>query len=215
MDYSSLPIRIPVILIALTIHEYAHGYVAWIKGDPTAKNAGRLSLNPLAHLDLFGTLMLLYGPFGWAKPVPVNHMNLTNPRKDAMAVGAAGPIANIILALISGVLFRFISTQGLPFASTFIGGYSIQFLQLSFIVNVGLSFFNLLPIPPLDGSHILFGLLPHDKLQGFIRVQRYAPPILFGLLLIEWVLHIPVFSYLINPLWKPYFSLWHFVVFGK
>src|SRR4030042_605671 len=95
-----LLIRIPAILIALTIHEYAHGYVAWLKGDNTAKAAGRLTFNPLAHLDLFGTLMLFFGPFGWAKPVPVNPMNLDNPKKDMIYVGAAGPVSNIVLPIL-------------------------------------------------------------------------------------------------------------------
>ena len=99
-------ISAPAILIALTVHEYSHAYIAHKKGDDTAKRAGRLTFNPLVHLDLFGTLMLLWGPFGWAKPVPVNPLNYDNPKRDDIYVSAAGPISNILLALLFGYFFR-------------------------------------------------------------------------------------------------------------
>ncbi len=204
-------LRIPAILIALTIHEYAHGYIAWLKGDNTARNSGRLTFNPIAHLDIFGTLMLLFGPFGWAKPVPVNAMNLDNPKRDIIFVSAAGPISNILLALIFGYTYRFLIYSGaMGTLSPFVGA----FFQLCIIINIGLSFFNLLPIPPLDGSHILLGLLPAEKVGSYLKFIQHAPKILFGLLLAEWVLHIPAFSMLINPLWNPYFNFWQLIIFG-
>lgn len=206
-----LLIRIPVILIALTIHEYAHGYIAWRKGDNTAKQAGRLTFNPLAHLDIFGTLMLFFGPFGWAKPVPVNPMNLDNPKKDMIFVSAAGPLSNIILAILFGLVLRFLnfSQAASSYSSLF-----LAFLQLSIIINLGLSFFNLIPVPPLDGSNILMGFLPSKKIGSYLKFIQHAPKILLGLLLAEWVFHIPVFSTLINPLWVPYFNFWQFIIFG-
>jgi Zn-dependent protease len=202
-------LRIPAILIALTIHEFAHGYVAWLKGDNTARSAGRLSFNPLDHLDIFGTLMLLWGPFGWAKPVPVNPNNLDNPKRDMIYVGAAGPVSNIVLALMFGYVYRFFGSE-INAISPYLG----IFFQVSVIINLGLSFFNLIPVPPLDGSNILLGLLPAQKIEGYLRFIRHAPKILLGLLLVEWMLHIPVFSAIINPLWKPYLNFWQFIIFG-
>ena len=206
-----LLIRVPVILIALTIHEYAHGYIAWRKGDNTAKQAGRLTFNPLAHLDIFGTLMLFFGPFGWAKPVPVNPMNLDNPKKDMIFVSAAGPLSNIILAILFGLVLRFLAFSQ---AASSYSSFFLAFLQLSIIINLGLSFFNLIPVPPLDGSNILMGFLPSEKIGSYLKFIQHAPKILLGLLLAEWVFHIPVFSTLINPLWVPYFNFWQFIIFG-
>ena len=203
-------LRIPVILLALTVHEYAHGYIAWLKGDSTAKNSGRLTFNPFAHLDIFGTLMLFFGPFGWAKPVPVNPMNLDNPKRDMVYVGAAGPVSNIILAIIFGLTFRFLrSSLYFPYSDIF-----FVLLQLCVMINLGLSFFNLLPIPPLDGSNIVIGLLPTNKVGSYLRFVQHAPKIFLGLLLAEWILHIPLFSAIISPLWTPYFNFWQFIIFG-
>ena len=204
-------LRIPVILLALTVHEYAHGYVAWLHGDNTAKNAGRLTFNPFSHLDIFGTLMLLWGPFGWAKPVPVNPYNLDNPRRDSVLVSAAGPVSNILLALLFGLTYRALSAMGIAYS---MHPYFKVMFQLAVIINLGLSFFNLIPIPPLDGSKILMGLLPPTKVVGYMNIVRHAPKVFLVLLLVEWVLKIPVFSTVIYPLWIPYFTFWQFVIFG-
>ncbi len=206
-----LLLRIPAIMIALTVHEYAHGYMAWLKGDNTAKVHGRLTLNPIAHLDIFGTLMLFFGPFGWAKPVPVNPINLDNPKRDMIYVGAAGPVSNIILAVFFGLIFRFIRWSPDFMSSSHL---FIVFLQLCVLINLGLSFFNLLPIPPLDGSNILMGFLPAEKVGTYLKYAQHAPKILFGLLLAEWVLHIPLFSTIIYPLWIPYMTFWQMIIFG-
>ena len=206
-----LILRIPAILLALTVHEYAHGLVALWRGDTTARDQGRLTLNPLAHLDIFGTMMMFFGPFGWAKPVPVNPGYMRNPRKDMILVGAAGPVSNIILACITGLLMRFFITSGIPALSNM---YLLLFMQIFFMLNLGLSFFNLIPIPPLDGSQILMSFLPPNKSMAYLNAIRYAPMIFIGLLAIEWALHIPVFSAIMDPIWNPYFNFFQVLIFG-
>lgn len=171
---------IPVLLLSLSIHEYSHGYVSYLLGDPTPKVNGRLTLNPIAHLDLIGSLVLLITRrIGWAKPVPIDPRYYKNPRKGLMLVGVAGPGSNLILAVIFALIFRTV----MAFASiNSVGAMSgqvsnlqyviLRFLILAIIVNLSLGFFNLLPIPPLDGSNILRGVLPRNldkylnKLQG-------------------------------------------------
>ena len=144
-----LVLLIPVLLFALVFHEFAHGWVANKLGDPTAKYAGRLTLNPMAHLDMFGSLMILFVGFGWAKPVPVDSRYLANPRKDMMKIAFAGPAANLLLAFIAGILIRITGNIG-PFTTMM-----IMFTQ----INIMLAVFNMLPIPPLDGSQIFSGML--------------------------------------------------------
>lgn len=150
-----------IIVLSAAFHEYAHGFMAYRLGDSTAKDAGRLTLNPLAHLDLMGTvvipLFLLFtgGIFiGWAKPVPYNPYNLRDPKYGSLKVGIAGPFVNFLIALILGLLFRFSTI--LPFQNEIF----IQFLGLIIYINIFLALFNLIPIPPLDGSKILTDLLP-------------------------------------------------------
>ncbi len=202
-------LRLPAILIALTVHEFAHGWMAWHKGDNTARNSGRLSLNPLSHLDPLGTLLLLFGPFGWAKPVPVNTMNLDNTRRDLALVAVAGPASNVLLAIVFGLILRFSLENGLT------NVYVIGFLNVCFIINLGLAFFNMIPVPPLDGSNIVLGLLPPDKVVPWLNTMRIAPTILFGLIIAEWALHIPLFSTIIDPLWNPYKNFFKALVLGQ
>jgi Zn-dependent protease len=206
-------VRIPAILLALTIHEFAHGYMALLRGDATAKNAGRLTLNPLSHLDIMGTLMLFVGPFGWAKPVPVTFHRLRNPRRDSVLVGAAGPIANVLLALMLGFALRLIMNIN-PNLDDSNWNFITYFLWLSFRINLGLSFFNLIPVPPLDGSHILLGFLSREQAESYLKWTQYAPMVFIGLITLEWLVHIPIFSAIINPLWMPYFAFWKMLVFG-
>lgn len=203
-------LRIPAILFALTIHEVAHGWVALRFGDTTARDQGRLTLNPFAHLDIFGTLMLLMGPFGWAKPVPVNGYNFKDPKKGILYVSLAGPVSNIISAFLFGYIYRILFATNPALANGAIG----TFLFLSVIINLGISFFNLLPVPPLDGSKILVGLLPNKWIPWYISKSRYFPMIFMGLLVVEWALDIPIFSSLIQPIYKPYFSIFHELIFG-
>ena len=177
MNFAQLILFVPPILLALTVHEYAHGLTAFRLGDPTAKKYGRLTLNPLAHLDLVGTLALLLFHFGWAKPVPVNPSYFRNPRRDMIWVSLAGPGANIVLALIIGVLQSFLVDSGI------IGYRTIPHLMLSFTVyiNLMLAFFNLIPIPPLDGSKVVGGLLPMHHLAKWEIFERFGWIVIIGL----------------------------------
>jgi Zn-dependent protease len=209
--FTGMLIRLPGILIGITIHEYAHGLVAYWRGDSTAKMAGRLSLNPLSHLDWFGAVMMLFGPFGWAKPVPVNYYNLNKPKRDMILVSLAGPVSNILCAGIIGLALRF----GLPFFSSLGGAYLVAILKTAFILNIGLSFFNLLPIPPLDGSNIIMGLLPNHKIPGYLNVMRHVPMIFFVCIIIEWMIpSISLVSWILNPLFQPYFYFWQALFLG-
>lgn len=211
MDLSidTLILRIPAILLALTIHECAHGWVAYKFGDRTAYDSGRVTLNPVAHLDLLGTAMLLFGPFGWAKPVPVDARYFENPKKGILWVSAAGPISNVALALVCGYTFRIISEIN-PGA---LHPYLAQFLTLSIMMNAGIAFFNLLPIPPLDGSKILLSLLPNHIIPKYLYYSKHAPTVFMVLLLAEWLLKIPLFSGLIYPLFRPFLSLIQFLIY--
>jgi Zn-dependent protease len=206
-----LLIRAPGILVGLTIHEYCHGLVALWRGDPTAKQAGRLSLNPFAHLDPFGTLMLLFGPFGWAKPIPVNYNNLRNPRFDSALVSVAGPVSNILCAILFGIVLRFmqikITGEGVLL-------YLFLILRMAYEINIGLSFFNLLPVPPLDGSNILLSFLPRSKIEPYFRLMRPVPMIFLVLIFIEFTFKIKTISLILFPLYIPYFSFWNFIIFG-
>ncbi|MBM9520460.1 site-2 protease family protein [Desulforhopalus vacuolatus] len=181
-DIQQLLISIPPLLFALTLHEVAHGVAALHFGDPTAKNAGRLSLNPLRHLDPLGTLALLFVHFGWAKPVPVNPRYFKDPLKDMLWVALAGPVTNLLLAIISLILLKFMVVFNgsipqsilIPLASM---------LQISFMMNVMLCIFNFLPIPPLDGSRILAGILPREAAMKYLHYERYGMLILLALMI--------------------------------
>lgn len=158
------------LLLAITIHEFSHAWVANLYGDPTARLAGRMTLNPLAHLDLWGTIFLLLAGFGWGKPVPVNPNNFQNPKLDNLTVSLAGPISNLILATLLGLIYRFID---LPTSVAI-------FLVLVIFFNLVLMIFNLIPIPPLDGSKILGLFLPEET---FMYLQQIGITILFALII--------------------------------
>lgn len=165
----------PAILFALTVHEYFHAWMAFRFGDTTARDQGRLTLNPLAHLDLFGTLMLFLSNFrfGWAKPVPVNPYRLRNPRTADFWISAAGPLSNFGLAFIFGMLLRMLLTGQVDAPEAV-----HMFLYLSVLINVSLGFFNLIPIFPLDGSHILRSVLPPSYEGSLDQLERFGPFIL-------------------------------------
>ncbi len=173
-------IAAPAILFSLTVHEFFHAYLAYRFGDSTAKDMGRLTLNPLKHLDLFGTVMMFMSQFrfGWAKPVPVNPYNLRNPRVADFWISAAGPLSNMGLAFIFGMLFR-MAASGMMNMPPVI----IYFLKVAVMINVSLAFFNLIPIFPLDGSHILASILPDKYGPKLAEFQRFGPFILIILII--------------------------------
>ncbi len=173
-----LIILAPPLLLALTVHEFAHGYIAYRLGDPTAKSLGRLTLNPLKHLDPIGTIAFFFIKFGWAKPVPVNPAYFKNPKKDMLWVALAGPATNLGLAIISAVVTKFVWALAsmLPY-STAAEAILVPLnamLIASVWINLVLCIFNFLPIPPLDGSRILTGLLPDDLARSYLQVERYG-----------------------------------------
>lgn len=181
LDIQTIIARVIVLLIAFTVHELAHALTADYLGDPTPRRMGRITLNPLKHLDPFGTIMLIIAGFGWAKPVMVNPMNMRgNPRTSMAIVAVAGPLSNIVLAGIAAIFFRLDlvdlnslimgNASGLSFANLL-----VQFLY----INLALAFFNMLPVPPLDGSKILFAILPAELVYRLRPLEQYGFMLLF------------------------------------
>ncbi|MBF89378.1 MAG: site-2 protease family protein [Candidatus Marinimicrobia bacterium] len=200
-----LLILIPPILLAITFHEYAHGWMALKFGDPTAKMLGRLSLNPLVHLDPIGTLMLFIVHFGWAKPVPVDPRYFSDPKRQMIWVALAGPIANMILAFISGILIIGFSSSNLMFNSQ--TAFFANMLIYSLQINLALAIFNMLPIPPLDGSKILRGLLPYRYEYISNTLEQFGPWILFSLILIGMMSGFSLFWLFMSPFVRFFSSL--------
>ncbi|MDP2690148.1 MAG: site-2 protease family protein [Deltaproteobacteria bacterium] len=181
----------PPILLALTVHECAHAWTAYRLGDPTAKMLGRVTLNPIKHLDPVGTIMLFFsGLFGWAKPVPVNPRNFKNISRDLMWVSLAGPLSNLALAAIFAVLYHLFLMAGPGLMHALPGVYRPLFIMVEFsvIINVSLAIFNMVPVPPLDGSKVLTYLLPADKAFAFSRIEPYGFMILL-LLIVTGAIH--------------------------
>ena len=171
-----LLVSIPGVLIAITFHEFAHGFVAYKLGDNTAKNEGRLSLNPLDHLDPIGSLMLLFAGFGWGKPVHVNPRNYTRKismEKGEAIVSAAGPIMNFLLAIIFTLIYYAIyKFAGSQFLSSTVGGIIMLLISYTISINIGLGVFNLIPLPPLDGSKIIMPFLPYKAKEFFVNNEQ-------------------------------------------
>lgn len=215
-NMAQLPIylmRIPVILLALTVHEAAHGFMSYKLGDYTAKITGRLSLNPLRHLDPIGTICMLLLGFGWAKPVPIDTRNFKNPKRDMALTALAGPVSNLIMAFIG--VFLFILAEKFLGLSAYQGNtfsYAVLlFLNVFYSLNVGLAVFNLLPIPPLDGSRIFLSFLPTKIYFRIMRYERYIMLIMFALIFFG-VLNRPL-SWLITNVINGMFKIIAFLPF--
>lgn len=184
MDFSRLiqeiVIYAPPFLLALTVHEFAHGYVASRFGDPTAARLGRLTLNPLKHLDPLGVIAFFIMKIGWAKPVPVDARYFKNPAKDLLLVSLAGPGANMVTAIVSGILAKILAAVGFLLPQIIFWPL-MQMLVAGVWINVLLAVFNLVPIPPLDGSKILMGMLPPSSARAFAKLEPFGFFILLGL----------------------------------
>jgi Zn-dependent protease len=201
MDNFFLKLSIMLVpgLMAITFHEVSHGFIAYLRGDNTAKSLGRLTLNPLKHLDIIGTIMIIVIGIGWAKPVPVNFNNLRSPKRDMIWVSAAGPITNFILAALSALLIRLIVplTEPLPDSSSLQLFLEPVLLMLAFSVyiNLILALFNLMPLPPLDGGRVLMGLLPDRMALQLSKIEPYGMLIIIGV-----VFFTDIFKYTILPM---------------
>ncbi|MDA2918505.1 site-2 protease family protein [Desulfobacterota bacterium AH_259_B03_O07] len=218
LNFKLIIIQAPVILLSLTVHEYCHGWVANYLGDDTAMRQGRLTLNPIVHLDVIGTILMFIVGFGWAKPVPVNPHNFEDPRKGMLLVALAGPAANLLTAICAGLILRYIVPSLLTSEQAISGIYStsLVIIILSLQYGVALAIFNMIPIPPLDGSRVLYGLLPEKQAYAYSRFEPYGMLILVGLFIFGG----RVFTYI---LWYPvsviaealsglgYFQLWQIV----
>ncbi|MBE0432523.1 site-2 protease family protein [candidate division WOR-3 bacterium] len=190
-----LVISLPAILIVITVHEYFHGYAAYRLGDPTAKFAGRLTLNPVKHIDIFGFLAFLLFRFGWAKPVPINPYNFKNMRKGMLYTSLAGPVANFLFAIPLGILLRLVPDLLSNSVLLPIGGV----LGFGLFYSLILCAFNLIPIPPLDGSKALFSLLPPRYANVEYWLERYGFMLLLGLIFIDRITGIPILWGWIGP----------------
>ena len=165
-------------LICITLHELSHGLVAYRLGDDTAKRAGRLTLNPLKHLDPIGLLMMVTVHFGYAKPVPVNMNKFNNPKRDMAITALAGPVSNVVITLVFLLLYGLLY---LPLQGSAVGEYLLDMLDLTAYISIGYAIFNILPIPPLDGSKVLFSVLDEESYRKLMRYERYGGLILMAL----------------------------------
>ena len=165
-------------LICITLHELSHGLVAYRLGDDTAKRAGRLTLNPLKHLDPIGLLMMVTVHFGYAKPVPVNMNKFKNPKRDMAITALAGPVSNVVITLVFLLLYGLLY---LPLQGSAVGEYILDMLDLTAYISIGYAIFNILPIPPLDGSKVLFSVLDEESYRKLMRYERYGGLILMAL----------------------------------
>ena len=192
---------LPGIVIAMVVHEYAHARVAYALGDYTPRLQGRLTINPAAHVDPIGLLMLIVAHFGWAKPVQINPMNFSNPRRDDILVSLAGPASNLITAFVALIVLVLMAKLDFPMSE----GLLVVF-NLIIVYNINFAIFNMLPIPPLDGSHILRNLLPYDLARVYEQLERYS----FVFLIL--ILATPILSYVFVPLQRLIFGIFKGIV---
>ncbi len=203
----SILYALPAIFFCLSIHEFSHGYVAWKLGDPTARNHGRLTLNPMKHIDPFGLIALIFVHFGWAKPVPVMARNFKKPRRDMALTALAGPVSNLLSAFVFGFVYMLVfrlyiqtflsSAQPMTVKAEALWGAGIEIAANMFYINVSLAIFNLIPIPPLDGSRILDTILPQKVFVFYHKYEQYVSLVLVALLIFTNVLT-PVLSWAVE-----------------
>ena len=224
MKIITLLIQIPIVILAITVHEFSHAIAAYKLGDDTAKRMGRLTLNPIKHLDIIGALMLLFVRIGWAKPVPINPYNFDNPKRDIALTAGAGPLSNFIMAMIGATIFRivlqlygetsFISlkiamsilngnfqilgVQGMT-SSMVISGFFLFALMFIVLINIALGLFNLIPFPPLDGSKIIGYFMPDNLYYRWASYERKGGMILMIIFAASFILRIPIIGIIINP----------------
>ncbi len=197
IDPQVIILLIPALVFSLSFHEFSHAWMAYRLGDSTAARMGRLTLNPMSHLDPIGSLALIFMGFGWAKPVPVDTRYLKNPRKDMVKVAAAGPISNIILAIIGALVLRLLF--GTDLLSNSVKTFFIIFMQ----INITLAVFNLLPVSPLDGSQILEPFIEKQFGPDIVwKMQVYGPRVLFIIIIFSMVTDIHIFSFIITPIFN-------------
>lgn len=205
IDPLDLALRVPIVLLALTVHEFAHAYAAYRLGDPTAMRLGRCTLNPLKHLDPLGTICLMFAPIGWAKPVPVNPLNFEDRRKGDLITSAAGPASNLAQAIVFCLILRLIVfvAGGLTevFGEDARLGYQAAGLMclVAVFINVGLAVFNCLPLFPLDGFHITLQLMKPSSQERFQETAAYGPFVIIGLVILGRAGGVNILKALIEP----------------
>ncbi|MDC0882343.1 site-2 protease family protein [Candidatus Marinimicrobia bacterium] len=204
LDIEIIVLLIPALIFSLSFHEFAHAWMAFRLGDDTAAKLGRLTLNPMAHLDPVGSIALLLMGFGWAKPVPVDVRYLRNPKEDMVKVAAAGPISNLLLAVIAALCLR------LLFGNNLLTGSIKSFIVIFMQINITLAIFNLLPVSPLDGSQILSPFIEKKfGIEMVYKMEMYGPRVLFFIIIFSMVTGIHLFSFIINPI----FNLFLYIFF--
>jgi len=202
-----------IILLSLTIHELSHAFISYKLGDPTARNMGRLTLNPIKHLDIFGTLMMIISMiagagFGWAKPVPINPAYYKNKRTGTMLVSVAGPLSNLLLAFISTFPLIYINYK---YDLRLLGAFDVKvitsnFLWMLVLTNINLAVFNLIPVPPLDGSKILAGILPSRQYYKYLEYERYISFAFMFLILIVFTKFPDILNAITSPVRNLFFT---------
>lgn len=211
IDWQQALISLPVFMLALTIHEFSHGYAAYRMGDKTAFYAGRLTFNPIKHLDPIGVLVFVLSNFhfGWAKPVPVDLRNLDDPKRGMLITAAAGPFSNLVQATVFGLIFRLGGFTGYDIMSSSSDLHSIaaKFLFYAIFINCILAFFNMIPVPPLDGSKIMYGLLPRGKEYIAMQLEKVGPMLLLLLIGSGFIFGFSLIWVLIGPFVKLFVSL--------
>jgi Zn-dependent protease len=193
MDWQRIIYFLPGVILGLTVHEFCHAFCAYKLGDSTARDQGRLTLNPIKHIDLIGLLFIVFAGFGWAKPVQFNPENLKNFRRDKAMIAAAGPLSNLVLGILLCFVIRAMMHYNIN-SSIEVSNFSITLIRVLYFtasINFGLFVFNLLPIPPLDGSHIVFSGL-NISIDTEIKIRKLGLPILFLVLILQNYLEITI-----------------------